>query len=1357
MIITSDKTTLADAPVQRMTVTRRRLGALWAARGLWGGLIALGLAARAQDIYMNGGDAGGAAWLYTAASVLLIIVMVHPTWSRHRPPAVSPDSPTGGGLLRGQRDAGLTAGTNVYNAIRIRSVGKPLVSVVTPLVLATPQRSGLWTRWQGLRGRWGWRLTLPGLAIALGLAGASVWVLRANIANTLGGWLWAAALVAFILTFAGAPRWPRGIGGLLSTPEEDFFGPGVPRLAFHWELVLAACMILLALVLRIVNLEYMPGIHGDEGERGLDALAIVEGHPTLLFGYGWWGVPNLYFYLMSWPLRLFGDNMVGDRMLSVLCGVVTVWLVYCIGRLLWGSRVGLIAGTLLAFSPLWLQYSRVAGESTPTGMCWAGGFLFLFRALRFRRWNDWVLAGLCYGFSLYFYAAGKLVLPMLAVIGVYCLIRWRLAFFKRYALGFILSGTAFLLAFLPYALFLITDNWHGFFGRAQETSIFSVQNQANTFNRFGVLYDANWASQPLPQILLNHPWQWGQLIFQQARTASEVLYRIGDGGFFYTLNEHHGTLLNPILAVLTVLGLVYATWKLWDARFGLLLIWFWLGMAGMIMTIDVPSVQRLVGAWPAIFLFPAVLVDRIGAAAWPISRTLARRWATLPLAALVVFAGADGYREYFISYAAQCPFCTATAQARYVQGFGQDYKAYQLGVGGYDIYFGYGSTRFLAKGVDGVDLTVPMDFFPITDNNGKGAAFLIYPSNAQYLPIIRTFYPGGVEEPVKGNDGSFIATGYKVSPAQMAAFQTVPAVYHPAQGANVTRDEPNLGTQRTPNVGTGVWTAPPSLAYPVTATWQGGLVAPAYGLYTFVLKGAQGGQLDVDGQTVLDAATPVAAAGDREAMLVLAQGIHDVRLSGTLTNAQGQVDLAWAGGGASLPIAPRYLYNGLTGGLSGEIGTNVGSGLDAADPLTGQTPTSRRSDPFLGIRDTGADTSSLRQPGLRARWQGAIQIPLTGSYQFHIESNGPSLLKIDDQIVLDTRGSGPDGTVILAAGTHAVDVRYSWPGGVRGNLEWYWTPPGGVRALVPTTVLTPAARSWRRGTVPDPTTQPNLAPEPQRVQAVQPTAVLGADAGMGEARGIGVDSAGHIYIGDTSNHRVLVLDKDGKRIGEWGGATDVSAAGKINLLGDLWTTPDGHVLTIDSGNGDLQEFTSSGQLVQHMPKLAPAAGGIAVSADGQIWIAHTAGSRVLRVSAAGQIAQELVGDAAGTRTRLEQPIDVAVAPDGTVYVVDLRRRIVQLDGAGQIVHEWPVEIGLQRGGSHLAYWQGRVVMSDPDRAQLIVLNPATGQIRYVGGAGAAPGQFQMPVGLAVGPDNRLYVLDSGNARVQVFSDLPTTP
>ena len=240
---------------------------------------------------------------------------------------------------------------------------------------------------------------------------------------------------------------------------------------------------------------------------------------------------------------------------------------------------------------------------------------------------------------------------------------------------------------------------------------------------------------------------WAQVILQQMRVTTEVIYLTGrPDPVLPDPASIGGSMLAPFWAALALLGLAYAAWKVWDGRFGLASIWFWGGMLGAALTMDTPSVQRLTGAWPVIMLFPAALLDRVAAGAWPISLRLARRWATVPLAALLLFFGGDSYREYFLHYGAMCTYCTPTVQARYAQALGQEYKAYQFGVGDYDIFFSYGSTRFAAKGIEGEDLAVPVDALPIIDNNNKGAAFIVYGTNADYLPLIRLFYPGGTEE-----------------------------------------------------------------------------------------------------------------------------------------------------------------------------------------------------------------------------------------------------------------------------------------------------------------------------------------------------------------------------------------------------------------------------------------------------------------------------------------------------------------------------------------------------------------------------------------------------------------------------------
>src|SRR5207237_10663069 len=140
-----------------------------------------------------------------------------------------------------------------------------------------------------------------------------------------------------------------------------------------------------------------------------------------------------------------------------------------------------------------------------------------------------------------------------------------------------------------------------------------------------------------------------------------VIYRSGDPTPFYQIQLHGGSMLAPLWAALALLGLAYAAWKFWDGRFGLTSIWFWGGMLGAALTMDTPSVQRLAGAWPVIMLFPAALLDRVAAGAWPLSPALARRWATVPLVALLAYFAVDSTREYFGYFASLCPYCPATA------------------------------------------------------------------------------------------------------------------------------------------------------------------------------------------------------------------------------------------------------------------------------------------------------------------------------------------------------------------------------------------------------------------------------------------------------------------------------------------------------------------------------------------------------------------------------------------------------------------------------------------------------------------------------------------------------------------------
>ncbi|HUP27326.1 MAG TPA: glycosyltransferase family 39 protein, partial [Chloroflexia bacterium] len=653
---------------------------VYVGRCFFGGLIAIELAWVAQNALIWGNNPDAATRYYIAATLLLLLSLSHPSLSFFRPRTTLRKSTTvdatrikngrtsaAADLTDAQAESAAAAtalpgGENSTLPTRfVRSRVAPAsqngsansCTADQTLQMRARSVSMLWVRWRVLRNRLGWRIATPLAVLTAALVAATVVVLLGEVTSPFGGWLWTAAIISLILTAAVAPvKPPRE--GLLPDAHRDFFSRGVPTLNPRWETLAVMFILAVSLVLRLVNLEYHPGIFGDEGERGMEARAILEGRPTFIFGSGWWGVPNLYFYMVAFFLRTLGDhNMVADRMLSVLSGVIAVWFVFRTGKLLWGQRAGLIAAALLGVSPLALQFSRLAGESTPTGTLWAIGFFYLVMALRFCKWSDWALSGSFWGFSLYFYAAGKLIIPLIVVLGLYCLVRWRLGFFKRYAQGFVLLGVIFILTGLPYGIYSAQQNWLNFTGRANETSIFTPANQPGTFARYGLEPPLTGPGvEGTVQSLLSHPVAWAEVLYHQLRETTDVLYRRPDQVIFYRHGEHGGSMFPPFWAGIVMLSLVYATWKFWDGRFALVSLWFWFGMLGSVLTVDAPNLQRITGAWPALMLLPAALLDRVFAGAWPLSLNLARRWATVPIAAGLLWLGVDSYHEYFVSYAA---------------------------------------------------------------------------------------------------------------------------------------------------------------------------------------------------------------------------------------------------------------------------------------------------------------------------------------------------------------------------------------------------------------------------------------------------------------------------------------------------------------------------------------------------------------------------------------------------------------------------------------------------------------------------------------------------------------------------------
>ncbi len=135
--------------------------------------------------------------------------------------------------------------------------------------------------------------------------------------------------------------------------------------------------------------------------------------------------------------------------------------------------------------------------------------------------------------------------------------------------------------------------------------------------------------------------------------------------------------------------------------------------------------------------------------------------------------------------------------------------------------------------------------------------------------------------------------------------------------------------------------------------------------------------------------------------------------------------------------------------------------------------------------------------------------------------------------------------------------------------------------------------------------------------------------------------------------------------------------GQFSAPYDVGVAPDGSVYVVDTGHNQIQKFTSTGVFVTKWGTYGAGDGqfyspyGIAVASDGSVYVADTANHRIQKFTSAGVfISQSQWGTlGAGSFRRgdgqFDEPGGIAVASDGSVYVVGLNNHRIQKFSLGQ--------------------------------------------------------------------------------------------
>ncbi len=170
--------------------------------------------------------------------------------------------------------------------------------------------------------------------------------------------------------------------------------------------------------------------------------------------------------------------------------------------------------------------------------------------------------------------------------------------------------------------------------------------------------------------------------------------------------------------------------------------------------------------------------------------------------------------------------------------------------------------------------------------------------------------------------------------------------------------------------------------------------------------------------------------------------------------------------------------------------------------------------------------------------------------------------------------------------------------------------------------------------------------------------------------GVALDSGGNVYVGDAGRHQVTKLDSNGAVLWK---AQEASGDVTLRDISAVAIAADNTLLVLDAEDGSIYRFTPDGKFVAKIS--GDALGvyhprGMAIGADGDIYLANTGGSRIVRLDPNGQ-PKASYGTKGNGRGELIEPTGVGVTASGDVLALDATQgKIVRYTASGAVANEW---------------------------------------------------------------------------------------
>ena len=238
--------------------------------------------------------------------------------------------------------------------------------------------------------------------------------------------------------------------------------------------------------------------------------------------------------------------------------------------------------------------------------------------------------------------------------------------------------------------------------------------------------------------------------------------------------------------------------------------------------------------------------------------------------------------------------------------------------------------------------------------------------------------------------------------------------------------------------------------------------------------------------------------------------------------------------------------------------------------------------------------------------------------------------------------------------------------------------------------------------------------------------------------GIAIDQEDNVYVSDEWLSRISIFSGDGEFLGKWGIAG--SDDGELNRPSGLAFDHNDNLLVADGSNNRIQKFAKDGRFLSKWGQAGNGDGefnlpwGIEVDQQGDVYVADWRNDRIQKFSADGTLLMKFGGSGVGAG-QFNRPTGVAVDKDGDIYVSDCgNHRLQMFDAQGDHIDTFLGEGSLSKWGKakldgNAYMWDERAVAHDLEREKL----------------------FHFPVAVDVDAEGRVFVVESGRQRIQVYT------